>query len=604
MKVVAAESHLLKLTTNGGPSDSLKADSLVVPVKRNADSDDHSLSEQKPKRCRKNKGPDPSEREATKDPDEKLVGDSQNTLRGELAYPKAVADLKELLEDLIRRQDIESDADGLDLQRKFCVLKLKEYLRHQGSDGEKKDSKGEVKYRWACPAPNCSRSYSRKSHMRSHVVKSSGTDHQIPREAMSKVECCHCRDQAHDEMIMKKLKIVMEGRKEKPPPSSPATGSKVQEGYGRETIAEEEQAIMTPKSRQRAHISRIVEHLSKSTQSDTEEGSRSGHETDTHDSADLLHKSGDRKKQLCSESISSLGSDVPNTGRGRSFSPVVVSEGAHSMAPDIPRDCGNSTGSDGETAVDSESPIMQSRDRRGASTQHQPTTKLDFYHTRSPAIMQRRQFATKAWRIPGNDTPVPPHLSKPGSENEQHFSRLYQPHFDPGHQVDRSNAKDLSCPDWELVSYSGYRPSEHHQYWASAGASPFLNQSLGLTRDGTIQGHPYDSIGVPVYSHQWLQPDGRQPLYQLPEQALSLGADYYSTNAYEVPHQQIQNCFHDGLFHQNKHSEQQNNSCEQNPSGSEIYTEQNPSFDEPCANKCDGWYERKPILVARPETVV
>ncbi|KAL8789361.1 MAG: hypothetical protein Q9195_006834 [Heterodermia aff. obscurata] len=602
MVVATEESNLLQPAANGNSNDSIQSHSHSAPTKRKADNNNCSLSQQKPKRCRKKKSPYLSEQEVKKNPDENSVSNSCETIPQKPSLSGLVGRLKYLVAHLEGRRKIVLEVDGFDLEHEACGVELRDYLRLEGGGYDC----------WPCPAPSCSKSYGSKSHMKTHVVGSSGAEHKVPREAMKR-KCDTCRDAAVDDMIRERIQVlkrlrndlndqpeVIGGRKQNFQVSTPAIGSNFQ-GHEKEAVVQEELDKVTPEDRQQARISRTVEDLSRTTRSDTEEESWSGHETDTSESADLFPKR--------SITASSPGSQVSNKDRDRRFSSIADSDGALAMTSVIPRDHVVVTRSDGETEGISKSPAVQSKGRPGSNTQGQPGTNLDLYHTESAEIIQRRKSAGKARRIPGSDTQVPLYLpsvsckKKPDPVNRLIPPHLYQPNFGPGRQVARVNANDLGSSDWELVSSSEYGPSEHHQYWASAGVSQFANQSLGLACDGTAQWHPHENFEAPVYSNQSMQPDGRQPFfYQLPEQAEALGAEYYGTKPHQVPHQQIQNCFHNGWMNQDNYFEQQNDTREQKLDCSRFYNEQDPSIDGQCASKCGGWYERRSSLVLSSET--
>lgn len=560
----------------------LKAYSLTAPVKRKAGNDGYSLSEQQLKRRRKKKGRDSSKQEVKKDPDGDAVDESDANTGGIPADPKIVTNLKTVSNDLIQRPETELDNLKCDSERGAYGLELRALLRRR-IDG-----------RWACPVPNCTQSYSRKTHMKSHI-KSGQAEHQIPKEILSETLCPHCFDEARDKMIMKELEDqkrsqssltdhprVVEGRKETSQASTPAIGPTFQENC-EETITQEEQAKMIPKDRQLAHISRIVEQLSKSTRSDTEESSGSGNGTDTSDSAEPLCKGGDRVKQRCSMIVPRPGSQASNKDRGRSFSSVIVSEGPLAVTPDILGNHAIITRSDGETEGNSDSPATQSRCRRGANTQHQPTIGLDFYDPKSTDIMQRRQPTSKAAHSPCRETQVPPSLhsvsraNKPDLHDGVRLPRNYQPYFNPEPQDDRTNANDLSSQGWKPLSYSGYGPSDHHQYLIPAGASVFATQLFGQRCDAGTQGYPNVNIEGPIYFNRSMQPDESQPLfYPVSEQAFALDAEYYGTDCHQVPHQQMQSWVNNGWSNPVNRLEQQNDSCEQKLGCSEIHGEQVP----------------------------
>lgn len=573
----------------------LKAYSLTAPVKRKAGNDGYSLSEQQLKRRRKKKGRDSSKQEVKKDPDGDAVDESDANTGGIPAYPKIVADLKKRLKSLIQRQSksiklnaskraLKRDAAKRAAKRNAYDLRLRAFLR-RSSDR-----------RWACPAPSCTSSYTRKTHMKSHIMDSSTGEHQILKETLSKTLCPYCSDEARDKMIMKQLEDrkrlqsgltdqlrLVEGRKKKSLASTPAIGPTFQETYEKETIAQEEQPNMALNDPQQAHISRVVEHLSNSIRSDTEESSRSEDETDTSDSADSLCKGGDRVKQRCSVIIPPPRSQASNKDRGRSSSSVIVSEVPLAVTPDILGNHAIVTRSDGETGGNSDSPAAQSKCRRGANTQHQPTIGLDFYDPKSIDIMQRRQPNSKAAHSPGRETQVPPSLhsvsraNKPDLHDGVRLPRHYQPYFNPEPQDDRTNASDLSSQGWKPLSYSGYGPSDHHQYLIPAGASVFATQLFGQRCDAGTQGYPNDNIEGPVYFNRSMQPDGSQPLfYPVSEQAFALDAEYYGTDCHQVPHQQMQSWVNNGWSNPVNRLEQQNDSREQKLGCSEIHGEQVP----------------------------
>ena len=428
--------------------------------------------------------------------------------------------------------------------------------------------------------------------MKSHIMESSAGDHQILKEILSKTLCCYCSDEARDKMIMKQLEDqerlqsgltdqlrVVDGRKEKSQASTPA----FQENYEKETIAQVEQANVALDDPQQAHISRVVEHLSNSIRSDTEESSRSEDDTDTSNSAKSLCKGRDRVKQLCSMIVPSPGSHASNKDHGRSFSPVNVSEGPLAVTPDIPGNHAIVTRSDGEAEGNSDSPAAQSRCRRGVNTQHQPIVGLNFYDPKSTDIMQRIQPTSKTAHSPGLDTQVLPSLhsvskaNKPDLHDGVRLPRHYQPYFNPEPQDDRTHASDLSSQCWKPLSYSGYGSSDHHQYWVSAGASSFATQLFGQRCDTAIHGYLNGNIEGPVYSSRSMQPDGSRPLfYSVPEQAFASGAEYYGTNSHQVPHQQIQSWVNNGWSNPVNRLEQQDNSREQELGCSEIHGEQVP----------------------------
>ena len=593
-----------------------ETDCLTAPVKRKAGSDGYSLPEPKLKRCRKKKGQNSSEKEVKREPDVDSIDDSVELTRGMIAHPNVVAELKSMSKALARKERANLDVQGCDrvLFLKFG-LKLKAYLRMPGPG------------RWACPVSFCTQNYTRKSHMKTHVIHTNEEEHQISAVVFSRTFCHYCGDEALDVLFKKMLqdpelldpgqlqrlierlqdlkqsrsnltdKPEVVQRREHSQAPTPAVGSKIQDDYEKDTTFQEEQGKLTPKSRQQEHISKIVEHLPKSTRSDTEEDPRSGDETDTSDSADLLGKGGDHRRQRCSISVSSPSLPSSNQDHGRSFSSSVASEG-----DSITGDYVIVTRSDGETEGDSKSSAVQSKDRRGAHTKRRPITNLDFGEPNSAEIIQRTHFAGRAARIPGRNTQVTPYLHGVSSENMPvlddglRLMRHYQPNYEPRRQVDRTYASNLSPLDWELVPYSGYGPSEHHQYWASAGAVPFATQTFGLTCNGTTQGYPRDNIEDPLYPYRMMQPDRTQPLfYQLPEPALVWGKEYYGTNPHQVPHQQIHNCFNDGLINRTNHFEQEDDTYEQTPGGSEIYIEEDMFIDEHSANNRDGRYECESI---------
>ena len=446
-----------------------------------------------------------------------------------------------MLQSLLMRTEIILD-ERRDSQRDAYGFKLRAFMRLK-SDG-----------RWACPAPSCTHSYTRKCNMTDHVIDSSQADHQIPKVIFENTRCSHCRDQALDESRKKQLQDrkrsqrgptdqpkVVEGRKEKPQASTPAIGSDFQEDYERETIPLEEQAIMPPKIRQQAH--RLVQNLSKSIGSETEESSRPGNGPGASGIADPLYNNGDHMKQRCSIAVSSPSSQASMKDRGRSFPFLVDSERTLAVASDVPANYVISKRSDGETEALSNTPAAQCRDRLGADAHHQSTRKLDFYDPQSPDIMQQRHLASKTAHIPGCVTRVPPYPFSVSRENKPDFEELLrlsphsQPECYPERQVDRINATEFSPLGWEPVQYSGYAPSDHHQYWASAGASSFANQSLGQMCAITTQGFPNDNIHDPLYFNRSMQPDRSQPLFnQFSKQALALGAGHYGMSPHQVPH--------------------------------------------------------------------
>ena len=490
-------------------------------MKRKANDDDHSLSEQQPKRCRKQTSRHLSTHQVEKGLDEDSVSGSKANTRARLGHPNKVAKLKAMLQGLITRKDIILDDEGRDSQRDAYGFKLRAFLRLR-SDG-----------RWACPAPSCTHSYTRKCNMTDHVIDSSQADHQIPKVIFENTECSHCRDKALDEFRKKQVQDrkrfqsdptdqpkVVGGRKEKPQASIPAIGPDFQEYYEREIITQEEQAIMSPKVREQAH--RLVENLSKSIRSDTDDISRSGNEPETSGIADPLYKDGDHTKQRCSIAVSSPSPQASIKDRGRSFPFPIDSEGTLAVTSDVPANYVISKRSDGETEAISNPPAAQCRGRFGADTHHQSTRVLDFYDPRSPDIMQQRHLTSKSTYITAHDTQVPPYPFSVSRENMPDFeellrlSRHYRPEFYPERQADRINATESSPLGWEPVQYSGYGASDHRQYWASAGASSFANQSLGQICAITTQGFPNDNINDPLYSNRSIQPDRSQPpFYQL-----------------------------------------------------------------------------------------
>ena len=550
------------------------------------------------------------------------MGNSVDNTGRKIAHPDVVAELKTMSKALDRRrhcQRIKLGALRRDVQFLKYKFKLKAYLRMP------------VNGRWACPVSFCTQSYTRKSHMKSHITNSSEAEHEMPRDVFLRTLCHFCGDEACDNLIIQFLEHqglfqvfmdflrdqdlfqsnqadeseVVEGRKEKSQAPTPAIGSNVQDDHEMETTTEDKHGKMTPKSRQQARISKIVEDLSKSTQSDTEEGSKSGHEIDTPDSTDMLHKGSDHIEKRCSI-LPSPRSQALVEDHGSSFSSIAVPDkdsvsGDHVIV----------TKPDGDNENTSYSPAVQSKDRCGADTRRQSTTNIGFHDPEPAKRMQRTHFASKAAYISGSYTRVPPNLHRVSSESMLDLddglglSHHYQPNFDARRQGDRIDANGFSSLDWELVPYSGYGPSAHHHHWASAGTSPFATQSLGLAYDGTTQGYPYGNIEDPVYSNRLMQPGRTQPLfYQLPSQALDLGPEYCSTNPYQAPHQQSQNFFNDGLINHANHFEQQTDPWKQKPGCSEFDIEQVPSFGEITAAKHDGGYNCKSILVTRPKTVI
>ena len=590
-------------------------------MKRKADNDDYILSEPKPKRCRKKRGRNPCKQEIKREPREGSISDSFNSTGRKIAHPDVVAELKTMSRALVRKrhgQRIKLDVLRRDVQFLKYKFKLKAYLRMP------------VTGRWACPVSFCTQSYTRKSHMKSHITNSSEVEHEMPRDVFLRTLCHFCGDEACDNLIIQFLENqelfpafmeflellqsnqakeseAVEGRKEKLQAPTPAIGSNVQDDHEMETTAQDKHGKMTPESRQQARISKIVEDLSKSTQSDTEEGSKSGHEIDTPESTDMLHKGSDHIEKRCSISFPSPRSEASIEDHGSSFSSIAV--------PDEDSVLGDYVivkKSDGENEDNSYSPAVQSRDRYGADAQHHSITNLDFYDPKSAELMQRTHFASKAPHIPGSYTQVPPHSHSVSSGSMLYLddglglSHHYQPNFDARRQGDRIDANGFSSLDWEPMSYSGYGSSAHHHHWASARTSPFATQSLGLAYDGTTQGYPYGNIEDPLYSSRLMRPDRTQPLfYQLSSQALAMGPEYCGTNPYQASHQQTPNFFNDSLInHANHPEQQQTDPWEQEPGWSEFDIEQDPSFDGRLAAKHDRGYSCKSILVNRPKTVI
>ena len=669
----------------------IDVDGLIVPVKRKADDHDYNPPKPKLRKCRKKRGQDPSEHEVKREPGEESIGGSVDSTGRIIAHPGTVTELKgmsRLLERRRRCRHIVLDPSRCDLQVLDYELKLKALMRMPGTG------------RWACPVSCCTQSYTRKSHMKSHIADSKEPEHMRPRIVFKKTFCCVCVDHALDDLfermkkypemfrgfweILKNLEQlernltdhpevveggkdleqfernltnhpeVVEGGNDKSQASTPATGSKIQEDSEKEATARDEEGNMTP-GRQQAHISKIVEQLSKSTRSDTEEGSKSEDKTDTSDTA-VLRKGSRRGKKRCSISIPPPSLQTSNKDHGRRLTPSNVSEGesiprdyvtvprsdgeasGSSTSPavqsnvaegeSIPRDdvavpksdgevSGSSTSpvvqsnvaegesiprdyvtvprSDGEASGSSTSPAVQSNDRRGADTQYQPIANPDFYNPNPAEVMQRAHIATNAAHIAGNDMWMAPYPYGINSDNVPDWddglrlSRHYQPNFVPGRQLDRFNANGLSALDWEPRPYSEYGYSERPQYWVPAGASPFATQTFGLTYDNTSQRYPYNNTEDPVFFNRLMQPLNAQPLfYQLPQHDSALGATYYGATPHQVPHQQMQTCFNNGLINHANDLEQQSDILEQESDCSETRIKKDPSVDEQSGNSHEG----------------
>lgn len=550
-----------------------------APIKRKADEVDQVSSEQGQKRAR-NEEPNSTLAQAT-------IGAHKQR--------QIVAGLKEKLRELAQRQHIPLDIHGRDPQRDVYAFELRAMLRQKAVG------------RWTCPAFDCNQSYTRKSHMKGHIMTSMDVRHGMVRSILSEIRCCYCGDEARDIMI-----IAQQQNKER---FEAGHGflSRVTEIAGEETPrqmqadlrtdgeSESQASASAPQERttsmaeddQEAHISKIVEDLSRSNNSDTEVTSVPVFKVESPASASIVCREYDPAQHDCSPSPSCGGSPTSIEVKGTRSSHMNAQDELLTGKVDHcdPNNDRIRELPDGSTPDSSSSRFMDSTDHAEVSIQKPMAGNSDSYGTKLSGVVRQRNHPKRPTPISRSKTSRSSYLDEISSHSiaglgtQLRSQRYIQPDTAVGPLFHQSTAIHPGSLDWQSMPQPSYVPSQQHQYWITAG-NPSYNPSFPASSLDPMYGAGYtgycnDSLELSEYAHQPKERIASQPPpYGYPHQSYPANSQLQHLGSRTVPDHLSKDTMSEELGNHLDYVGGFDYPCSTDPRSPEVVIKQSPSLEQ------------------------
>lgn len=289
-------------------------------MKRKADEDCYGSSEQEEKRIKI----------------EDLASDDDKAIEEARTQREIITILKEKLKSLAEREHNPLDIHGRDPQRDVYAFELRALLRQKAIG------------RWTCPAFDCNQSYTRKSHMKGHIMTSIDAKHRILKSILSEIRCCYCGDKARDIMIISQqhnrenfeLDEALQFKTMEHPPRQLSRPQQTDSGFIHRNhdiqtpvpnAALSEEVSPTPQCRPEEQLSKIVEDLSasRSTPSESENGVELTPNMKSPTSAELARQKPDLAQHELSSTPPFRGSQTPMRESYHGSPSVGIAENVH-----------------------------------------------------------------------------------------------------------------------------------------------------------------------------------------------------------------------------------------------------------------------------------
>ena len=465
-------------------------DAVLAPMKRKADEDFCDSSEQEDKRVKI----------------EDLASDDDKAIEEARTQREIITILKEKLKILAEREHALLDIHGRDPQRDVYAFELRALLRQKAVG------------RWTCPAFDCNQSYTRKSHMKGHIMTSIDAKHRILKSILSEIRCCYCGDEARDLMIIAQqqnrehfedgeaLQIKeMEQRRQKSCGPERTDSHFIQGNHDIQTpipnAALGEKLSSTRLCRQDAHISRIVEHLSASRSSSSE----------AEDSVEV----------------------TPNAQQERL--PASPFEGSQTPARGI---------YPGSLSVGIEENVR----------------------------VNERGTTSVAAPIVGSSAVAKPYVGEDSSiDITRPESRLVSSYRIRDYTRDgttRANVARSGCHDWHSMPHLSYEASEPHANWNASSPRSSAIPPLALMYNGVNMGHSKGDFQI---SQCLDQPP------PIPGHSCFTASEYYDSSSYTSSEHLTRNTFMEGMGTYPGYFVRQSNAFDQSPISQEVYLKESSS---------------------------
>ena len=506
-----------------------------------------------------------------------MASDDDKAIEEARTQREIITILKEKLKFLAGREHASLDSHGRDPQRDAYAFELRALLRQKAVG------------RWTCPAFDCNQSYTRKSHMKGHIMTSIDAKHRVLKSILSEIRCCYCGDEARDVMIIAQqqnrehfehgealqLRAMEHPRQQSSGPQK--TDSRFTHGNQdiQTTIpnaALGEPLTSTPLCRQEAQISRIVEGLSRSrsSSSDAEHSIEVAPDVESPTSAHLARQKSNFVQHERSSASPSQGSQTPARESDHGSLSIGIEENVRDEDRHNKSQKGDTDHLDYPN-VESANAVMKT------DTHFQPAANSKVYGSNCSSFMNDRATPSVATPTVRSSILEKPYLEEVSSINVTGpEGRLVSPYHVRDYITDgitRPNVPRSGCQDWHPMPHLSYESSEPHARWNASSPHSSAIPPLALMYSGVNMGHSKGDFQIP----QCLDQPPQRESYPISGRSCFAISEYYDSSSYTSSDHLTRDTFMEGMSTHPDYFGRQSYAFDQTPTSQAVYVKQSPS---------------------------